>query len=1123
MATLNALKTALKQQVNAETPTIPLSPEQYKDGFNFFVQDAGWETYQNFIIPQLSQLLSTFNSLSKISVLEIGPGPKSILKHLSPFLRKKITGYTAFEPSELYAENLQEWLSLMDDESLFPALEAPVVHCEPFGLQSCRDERYNVILFCHSLYGMSHKEKIIRNCFDFLVEKPDDGMVIIFHRNGSLMLDNLVCHRYAIYPTGAITVKDEDEAIDRFAPFVAGSIPRDRRSREAVQAEWRRVCRELTGRDKKYQGHLVFSSPEIMIALTQHAVRLPELTTQVPLVPKPYKVKNRGAKHNNPAAIVRPVNISQIQECVQWALRCRTSLTVLSGGHSGHCLWPNTVAVDMSAFDKVHVDTPYDAEDHCWVVAEAGCKTGEVIREAMFQGVTVPLGSRPSVGAGLWLQGGIGHMARMNGLACDAIRGAVVVSVKTGQVFLVGHVPLHLQPPGAIRPDDEGGLLWALMGAGTNFGIIISVTFESFTAQLFSVSDEIHRLRNDGHAHIMLNTYGSGELNHLRHDCSTDVYLYNDNGRMHLGATFYRCATTTHGLASSTSCGSKKKPKIVNAVELFDTEMYVSKLHGGHGGGKTSSFKRCVFLKDVHLTGANKVLVAALKDSPTPLCYFHMLNGGERVREAAGSTSFGCRDWDLACVITGIWPRDQDGTPAADDVVRWVYQVVDNLLPLSQGVYGADLGPDPRDEALATRAFGPNRRRLIQLKKKFDPKNVLAYACPITQSGLPQKLVVLVTGEHGAGKDYCAWFWGGVLKARGYSSRVDSISESIKREYADATGADIKRLLSSNECDRRYQEEHRESISDYYNCQLKTRPRLAEEHFLAILNRDEVDVLFITGMKEEAPVATLSHLVCGARLLDIWVNACQMIRSFRRWGYNDIREVDDEFTDTNYLPSFTFDNDVADKDDVNAFANEHLLRFMSKDLQSLADMVTSVPDFPRQGIEFRHVLNIAQQKSGLDLCISLLRSHFSGDWANVNAIVTCEASGYVFASPFAKTMGILLVLIGKGNKLPPPKISVDRCSSHISSHILNATDEGRFEMHSNAIGGGDSVVVVDDVLATGETLVAVLKLLIKAGVKEDDVSVMVVAEFPIHRGREKLRENGFGRVAVQSLLVFDGP
>lgn len=78
------------------------------------------------------------------------------------------------------------------------------------------------------------------------------------------------------------------------------------------------------------------------------------------------------------------------------------------------------------------------------------------------------------------------------------------------------------------------------------------------------------------------------------------------------------------------------------------------------------------------------------------------------------------------------------------------------------------------------------------------------------------------------------------------------------------------------------------------------------------------------------------------------------------------------------------------------------------------------------------------------------------------------------------------------------------------------------EMESGVIPRSGQVVVVDDVLATGRTLCAVLRLLSEAGVKMERISVMVVAEFPFHRGRALLCQRGFEKVRVHSLLVFDG-
>ena len=68
--------------------------------------------------------------------------------------------------------------------------------------------------------------------------------------------------------------------------------------------------------------------------------------------------------------------------------------------------------------------------------------------------------------------------------------------------------------------------------------------------------------------------------------------------------------------------------EFVDGVGLFETEMYVSRMHGGHGGGKTSSFKRCLFLKNIGDRKVAERLVAAVEGRLSPLCYLHLLQGG---------------------------------------------------------------------------------------------------------------------------------------------------------------------------------------------------------------------------------------------------------------------------------------------------------------------------------------------------------------------------------------------------------------------------------------------------------------------------------------------------------------
>lgn len=1149
MATLDSLKRILRQKAIATTSSLtqPLSDSQYSAGFDILVRGPGRMTYQEFIIPQLYLLLAPlFNSRVRISALEVGPGPKSAFGYLPGYLRRKVSRYAAFEPNDVFATRLEEWLSFTSEkESPLPCLESPPdIHRIPFILDSntrigtsigASDsaEKFDVILFCHSLYGLKPKHRFIERALEML-ERPEGGIVVVFHRGVTLHLDGLTCHRTATFPTGVTGVADDDEVLDCFASFVAGFVLPD--ADKATQVEWREVCRALGSREEAHQDRLLFSSPAIMVAFTQHATALPELTAHVPLVREVNRVKNREARLHHPAAIIRPTEIRHVQQCINWALKHGVSLTVVGGGHSGHCQWPNVVSIDMDAFDRIHILKAGEeggisgSDSGSLIVAEAGCKSGNIIRKSMTAGLTVPLGGRPSVGAGLWLQGGIGHLVRLHGLACDAIIGVVVISVASSQALYVGHVPSQHRPAGAVRPENESDLLWAMKGAGTNFGIVISVTFKAYAAPVYSIRRWAIPLSDNLEARLRLNELDTIAAKKLPRNCSVDAYLFWDTDILRLSVTVFESSTTRLTLETPTPTplgtilGPEDSSKIADSVELFETELYMSGMHGGHGGGKTSSFKRCLFLKCIGVEVAD-ILVAAIETRPSPLCYLHVLQGGGAVGDIADdATAFGCRDWHFACVVTGVWPRDQEGTEVARAAMQWVYKVARDLLPLSSGAYGADLGPDPRDAALAVMAFGPNRPRLARLKHSSDPSNVLAYACPLPKAPTELKLIVFVTGESCAGKDYCADIWVSVFNTCNHISlraRAVSISDAIKREYAAATGADLERLLR----DRAYKEQHRPALSTYFQGQVRERPRLPEDHFLNVLYEAvDVDVLLITGMRDEAPVAAFSHLVPDSRLLEVSVKASHETRRVRRGchGVDVDGDNNKDNSNSNNRPSLVFNNDTTGFEATERFSEHYLLPFFHQDLQRLANMAHPIANFPRRGIEFRHVLNISQQPGGLALCTSLLQRHFTGDWAKVNVVACCEIGGFVYASALAAQVDVPLALMRKAGKLPPPTIAVLKSPSHISSSTSDVPRETRIEMGRDVVPRGASVVVVDDVLATGKTLCAVLQLLDEAGVGAEDVSVMVVAEFPVHRGRALLRQRGFGGVKIQSLLVFGG-
>ncbi|KAK4889082.1 hypothetical protein LTR27_012120 [Elasticomyces elasticus] len=1137
MATIERLKKALKQEIetNASLYTKPLTDSQYDAGFDLLTQ-GNRTTYQDFTIPQLSQILvSLLKTRTHVSVLEIGPGPRSVLGFLPEQLRQKIRRYTALEPNEIFAERLEAQCTM-------PGLEhSPSIHRAAFGFENDTNspcgadagwmaEQYDLVLFCHSMYGMKRQRKFIECALERLSHLPEGGMVAVFHRQNNLRTEGLVCNTTASFPTGSVIVADDDKVLDCFATFISGvSVPEG-----TTVSAWREVCRTLGRRE---EAHLFFAAPEVMARFTRHATKLPELTSQVPVTNDTSEIKNRQARLCGPAAVVRPTEILHVQQCVLWALKHKTSLTVVGGGHSGQCLWPGVVAVDMGAFDQIQIVAPGEDEEtsdthpSALVVVGTGCKAGDVVEKTMAAGLAVPMGSRPSVGAGLWLQGGIGHFARLHGLTSDSIVGAVVVSTM-GQIICIGHVPAQEWPIAAVRPDNEDELLWALKGAGTNFGIVISVVFKAVAAPKYTIRNWVVPLHDSVETR---DKFGKLELvaRELQRHYSVDAYMFWEADELRLGVSLcevsalHDCERLSPDYANLRAfMGQEEKSKVVDGVELFDTEMYMSVMHGGHGGGKTSAFKRCIFLKHIGSLGIADILMAAMETRPSPFCYFHLLHGGGAIGDVADvSTAFGCRDWEYTCVITGVWPREQVGSEIADAAVQWVYKVAMDLLPASQGAYCADLGPDPRDAALAVEAFGPNRSRLVRLKQSADPENVLAHACPIPRTVAVPKLIVLVTGKSCAGKDHCANVWARRVRLDSYDkldARVVSISERTKREYAEAEGADVTRLLQ----DRPFKERHRPALRAYYQNQLQQTPQLREEYFQHLVDDAiGIDVLLFTGMRDNAPVAFFSHLAPGSRVVEVRVLASGEVRldrgaSHAAHGCNGDADVERESA---ACPTFLFSNEVPGSEAADTFATTHLMPFFHEDLQRLASMMRTVPDFPSAGIDFRDVLDIVQQPDGLRLCTSLLQAHFIGEMAKADCIAACEVGGLVFASALAQQVNVPLRVVRKEGKRPPPTISVAKPTSHISSFADGEAEGSRIEMDKFAITErATSVVIVDDALATGTTLCAVLNLLLEAGVNVEAMSVVVVAEFPAHRGRELLRREGFGGVRVQSLLVFGG-
>ena len=132
----------------------------------------------------------------------------------------------------------------------------------------------------------------------------------------------------------------------------------------------------------------------------------------------------------------------------------------------------------------------------------------------------------------------------------------------------------------------------------------------------------------------------------------------------------------------------------------------------------------------------------------------------------------------------------------------------------------------------------------------------------------------------------------------------------------------------------------------------------------------------------------------------------------------------------------------------------------------LKDYIRSVPDYPKKGILFRDITTLIKNEkafsSTIDLMIDRLKSY------EFNKITAIESRGFIFASAISYILRKPFVLLRKKNKLPAERYSVDFKLEYGDATI---------EMHKDSINENDSVVIIDDLIATGGTAHAAAKLI----------------------------------------------
>lgn len=164
-----------------------------------------------------------------------------------------------------------------------------------------------------------------------------------------------------------------------------------------------------------------------------------------------------------------------------------------------------------------------------------------------------------------------------------------------------------------------------------------------------------------------------------------------------------------------------------------------------------------------------------------------------------------------------------------------------------------------------------------------------------------------------------------------------------------------------------------------------------------------------------------------------------------------------------------------------------------KIIQNIKKLIRDVPDFPKKGIIFRDITPFLANHEVFLETIKYLSLRYKEK--GIKKVIGIEARGFIIASPLALEIGAGFVPVRKKGKLPYKTLSVE---------YLLEYGKDTLQIHEDAINKGESVIIIDDVLATGGTAKAVCELVEKLGGKVEEILMLI--ELEALKGREKLKD-----------------
>lgn len=395
-----------------------------------------------------------------------------------------------------------------------------------------------------------------------------------------------------------------------------------------------------------------------------------------------------------PAVIVRCAGASDVARALDFAQKKNLPLAVRSGGHSrlGYGMCDGGVVIDLSGMKRVEVDPGKRVAR-----VEPGALVRDLDEATQRFGLATTSGGCPTVGvAGLTLGGGEGRLMEKYGLACDNLLSAQVATVDGRQL--------------EASQKSNADLFWAIRGGGGNFGVVTALEY-----QLHPVGEVVSGAL----------TYPAGRIPELLQAFAR--FLAEAPDEIDAFAQLLPSEGGPRFKIDVCHCGDARMANdLVRPLRALkpqdDSVKPMSYVEAQAAGGflltPVAHFQTNLILRELSEAAIAAVSTATSNAPKTCKVILVPLRGAVS-RVGLSDTAFALRQPGYEVDMAGVWTAPAEKA----DVVRWVQATRDSLQPFANGVYVNQLG-DTSDQ-LVRAAYGPNYARLVGIKKKYDPNNVL--------------------------------------------------------------------------------------------------------------------------------------------------------------------------------------------------------------------------------------------------------------------------------------------------------------------------------------------------------------------------------------------------------------